>query len=111
MWPDDLPRRPCRCGLGLTSGAFVLGSLLLAARVAAPIGSVILFVGARPRTRSQSGLWPASRRFILALVGTAMLALVAGAAVRLIGVSEHNALAAAAGLVFASLVWLPLTRR
>ncbi len=30
---------------------------------------------------------------------------------RLIGVSEHNTLAAAAGLVFASLDWLPLTRR
>src|SRR5258708_33645461 len=109
MWPDDLPRRPCRCGLGLTSGAFVLGSLLLAALIAAPIGSVILFVRARPRTRSQSGLWPASRRFILALVGTAMLALVAGAAVRLIGVSEHNALAAAAGVGFCVLVFVTPT--
>jgi cellulose synthase/poly-beta-1,6-N-acetylglucosamine synthase-like glycosyltransferase len=89
----------------------VLGSLLLIGLIAAPLGSAILFVRARPGTRSQSGPWPASRRFILALVGTAMLALIAGAVVRLIGVSEHNALAAAAGLVFASLVWLPVTRR
>jgi cellulose synthase/poly-beta-1,6-N-acetylglucosamine synthase-like glycosyltransferase len=89
----------------------VLGSVLLTGLIAAALGSAVLFVRARPRTRSQSGLWPASRRFVLALVGTAMLALVAGAAVRLIGVSEHNAIAGAAGVALASLVWLPLTRR
>jgi cellulose synthase/poly-beta-1,6-N-acetylglucosamine synthase-like glycosyltransferase len=85
--------------------------LLLIALIAAPLASVILFVRPRPRTRSQSGVWPASRRFVLALAGTAMLALIGGVAVRLIGVSDHNTVAAAAGLVIASLVWLPLTRR
>jgi len=48
---------------------------------------------------------------MLALAGKGALACLAAAAVRLIGVSEHNTLAAAAGLVFASLDWLPLTRR
>ena len=48
---------------------------------------------------------------MLALAGKGALACLAAAAVRLIGVSEHNTLAAAAGLVFGSLDWLPLTRR
>ena len=33
------------------------------------------------------------------------------AALRLLGVSRHNLLVAAACLVFASLAWLPVTRR
>jgi cellulose synthase/poly-beta-1,6-N-acetylglucosamine synthase-like glycosyltransferase len=98
-------------GAALTVGGFVLGALLLTGIIAAPIGSAILFVRSRPRTKSQAGLWPASRRLVFALIGTAALAAFVAAAVRLIGVSEHNALAAAAGLVVASLVWLPLTRR
>jgi cellulose synthase/poly-beta-1,6-N-acetylglucosamine synthase-like glycosyltransferase len=89
----------------------VLGVLLLMGIIAAPLGSAVLFLRTRPAVKSQAGPWPASRRFILALAGTVMLVLVAGAAVRLIGVSEHYTLSAGAGLVFASLVWLPLTRR
>src|SRR5258708_31001734 len=62
-----------------------------------PVGSAGLFVRARPRARSQAGAWPASRRFMLALAGKRALACLAAAAVRLIGGSEHNTLAAAAG--------------
>jgi cellulose synthase/poly-beta-1,6-N-acetylglucosamine synthase-like glycosyltransferase len=83
----------------------------LIALIAAPLGSAILFVRPRPGIRPQSGPWPVSRRFILALVGTALLAAFAGAMVRLIGVSQHNTVSAVAALVFASLFWLPLTRR
>src|SRR5258708_19462434 len=61
-----------------------------------PVGSAGLFVRARPRARSQAGAWPASRRFMLALAGKRALACLAAAAVRLIGGSEHNTLAAAA---------------
>ena len=88
----------------------MLGAALLVGLIAAPLGSAILFIRARSHARSH-GWWPASRRFVLALAGTAILALFAGAVVRLIGVSEHNTVPAVAGLVFASLVWLPLTRR
>src|SRR5260221_14309377 len=63
-----------------------------------PVGSAGLFVRARPRARSQAGAWPASRRFMLALAGKGALACLAAAAVRLIGVAEHNTLAAAAGV-------------
>src|SRR5258708_27277162 len=76
-----------------------------------PVGSAGLFVRARPRARSQAGAWPASRRFMLALAGKGALACLAAAAVRLIGVSEHNALAAsAAALVFAPCVCPPHAR-
>ncbi len=65
----------------------MLGALLLLGLIAAPIGSAALFLRARPRTRlrarsqarSQAGPWPTSRRFILALIGTAALAGVAAA--------------------------------
>src|SRR5258707_6398783 len=63
-----------------------------------PVGSAGLFVRARPRARSQAGAWPASRRLMLALAGKGALACLAAAAVRLIGGSEHNTLAAAAGV-------------
>ncbi|HEY3907398.1 MAG TPA: glycosyltransferase [Streptosporangiaceae bacterium] len=89
----------------------MLGAFLLTGLIAAPLGSGALFVRGGRGPKSRSGPWPTSRRLIFALIGTAVLAVFVAAAVRLIGVSEHNTLAAAAGLVFASLVWLPLTRR
>ena len=89
----------------------MLGVLLLTGLIAAPLGSAVLFLPARDGARRQAGTWPASRRLILALIGTAILACAAAAAVHLLGVSEHNTVEAAAGLVFASLVWLPVTRR
>ena len=60
-----------------------------------------------------------SRRTVLRGIGTAlalpfldaMMPAFAAAAVRVLGVSEHVTLEAAAALAFASLVWLPLTRR
>src|SRR6185437_15385597 len=98
-------QRHCRL-----SGGVVLGALLLTGLIAAPAGSAFLFVRTRPRSASR-GAWPASRRFVLALVGTAVLALFAASIVRLIGVCEQHTLADSAGVAFASLVWLPLTRR
>jgi glycosyltransferase involved in cell wall biosynthesis len=44
-------------------------------------------------------------------VGTAVLAALVGVAMRLLGVTEHNTIAGAAGLAVASLIWLPVTRR
>src|SRR5487761_1065447 len=84
--------------------------MLLAAIVAAPLGSAGLFLPAR-RPRRDSGGWPATRRFAFAIIGTAVLAAAAAGVLRLLGASEHNLLVGIAGLLFASLVWLPVTRR
>jgi hypothetical protein len=88
----------------------MLAALLLAGIVAAPLGSAALFVRARPRARV-AGAWAASRRFILALIGTAVLAAAAAGVLRLLHATEHNLVAGVAGLLIASLIWLPLTRR
>ncbi len=88
----------------------MLETLLLAAIVAAPVGSASLFLPGRRRTR-KAGAWSAIRRLVLAVVGTVILAAVVAGALKLLGVSQSNLIAAVAGLVFASLVWLPVTRR
>jgi glycosyltransferase involved in cell wall biosynthesis len=88
----------------------MLAALLLAGIVAAPLGSAGLFVGARERARV-TGFWAASRRFILAVAGTAVLAAAAAGVLRLLHATEHNLVAGAAGVVVASLIWLPVTRR
>src|SRR6266704_1624208 len=78
--------------------------------MAAPLGTAALLVRSKPRART-TGAWPAARRFVFALAGTAVLAVVVAAAMRLLGVTEHNTIAGVAGLVVASLIWLPVTRR
>jgi glycosyltransferase involved in cell wall biosynthesis len=88
----------------------MLAALLLAGIVAAPLGSAGLFVPARPRARV-AGAWAASRRFILALAATAVLAAVVAGVLRLLHATEHNLVAGVAGVAVASLIWLPVTRR
>ena len=88
----------------------MLQALLLAGLVAAPLGSAALFVPARLIDRGP-GTWSAVRRFVLAVIGTALLAAAVGIALRLLGATEHNLLAGVAGVVAASLIWLPVTRR
>jgi cellulose synthase/poly-beta-1,6-N-acetylglucosamine synthase-like glycosyltransferase len=88
----------------------MLQALLLAGLVAAPLGSLALFVPIRRHAR-RAGTWSAIRRFILAVIGTIVLAAAVAVALRLLGASEHNLIAGAAGVVFASLVWMPVTRR
>jgi hypothetical protein len=78
----------------------MLQAVLLAAIVAAPLGSAALFVPTRPRARA-TGTWPAVRRFALAVIGTAVLAAAVAVILRAIGASEHNLVAGIAGLVFA----------
>ena len=51
----------------------MLQALLLAALIAAPLGSAALFVPARLIDRG-AGTWSAVRRFVLAVIGTAVLA-------------------------------------
>jgi cellulose synthase/poly-beta-1,6-N-acetylglucosamine synthase-like glycosyltransferase len=88
----------------------MLAALLLAGIVAAPLSSAGLFVPAKRRA-STAGAWPATRRFVFAVVGTTMLAAIVAGVLRLLGVSQHNLVAAIAGVAFVSLVWLPATRR
>jgi hypothetical protein len=88
----------------------MLAALLLAGIVAAPLGSAGLFVRARPRARV-AGAWAVSRRFLLALAGTAVLAAVVAGVLRLLHATEHNLVAGVAGVAVGSLIWLPVTRR
>jgi cellulose synthase/poly-beta-1,6-N-acetylglucosamine synthase-like glycosyltransferase len=88
----------------------MLEAMLLAGIVAAPLGSAALFLPAR-RPVQRTGTLAAARRFALAVFGTLVLAAIAAGILKLIGSTEHNLVAGVAGLLFASLVWLPVTRR
>jgi cellulose synthase/poly-beta-1,6-N-acetylglucosamine synthase-like glycosyltransferase len=83
---------------------------VLAGILAAPAGTAALLVGSG-NPRRTTGAWPATRRFAFAIAGTAVLAALVAVALRLLGVTEHNTIAAVAGLVAGSLIWLPVTRR
>ena len=88
----------------------MLEALVIAGIVAAPLSTAGLFLPQRLRMRV-AGAWPAARRFILALVGTAVLAAAAAAVLERLNVTGSNLLAGVAGLIAASVVWLPATRR
>ena len=51
------------------------------------------------------------RRFVLALVGTAVLAAIVAGVLTVLGVARSNLVVGVACVVVASLVWLPATRR
>jgi cellulose synthase/poly-beta-1,6-N-acetylglucosamine synthase-like glycosyltransferase len=88
----------------------MLGALVLAGILAAPVGSALLFLPTRPPAR-RGGAWPEIRRLALALAGTVVLAAAVAGALWLLGVSRPHLVAGAAGLAAASAVWLPATRR
>jgi cellulose synthase/poly-beta-1,6-N-acetylglucosamine synthase-like glycosyltransferase len=89
----------------------LLQALLLAGIVAAPLGSVALFLPARRHARN-TGTWPAIRRLTLAVIGTLVLAVAVAAILgELLHATRQNLIAGVAALAFASLVWMPVTRR
>ena len=88
----------------------MLQAMLLAGLVAAPLGSLALFVPIRQHAR-RAGTWSAVRRLVLAILGTVVLAAAVVVTLRLLSASRHNLIAGAAAVVFASLVWMPVTRR
>src|SRR5499425_2360686 len=89
----------------------MLAALLLAGMIAAPLGSIALLLPARTPD-GRPGAWSATRRFVLAVVGTVVLvALVAVVLKFLLGVNRHNLIVGIAGVTVASLVWLPATRQ
>ena len=89
----------------------MLQAILLAGIIAAPLGSAALFLPARRRHARDASTRSAIRRFVLAVIGTVVLAAAVAAVLRLLHASEHNLVAGVAGLVFASVIWLPVTRR
>src|SRR5689334_23396273 len=88
----------------------MLQAMLLAALVAAPLGSLALFVPIRRHARP-AGTWSAIRRLVLAVLGTVVLAAAVVVTLRLLSASRHNLIAGVAAVVFASLVWMPVTKR
>src|SRR5690242_18021797 len=88
----------------------MLASVLLAGVFAAPLNSMALFVSGR-HPRRVAGPWPATRRLLLALLGTAALAAVVVGVLWLFRVPRNDIVIATAGLVAMSLAWLPATRR
>ena len=88
----------------------MLAALLLAGLVAAPVSSAALFVPVRPRRRV-AGTCPATRRLALALLGTALLAVVVAVVLTALQATRTNVIATTVGVVAMSLLWLPATRR
>jgi hypothetical protein len=88
----------------------MLEALVIAGIVAAPLGSAALFLPGR-RYRRVAGPWPTTRRFALAVIGTAVLAAAAALVLKLLSATSGNLTAGVAGLIVASVIWLPVTRR
>jgi len=88
----------------------VLAALLLAGIVAAPVSSAALFLPVT-RRRKVAGAWPATRRFVLALIGTALVAAVIAGVLSVLAVARPYVVAGTAGIVVMSVLWLPATRR
>ena len=88
----------------------MLEALVIAGIVAAPLGSAALFLPGRLH-RQVTGTWPVIRRFLLAVIGTAVLAAAAAAILKLLHATSSNLIAGVASLVAVSVIWLPVTRR
>jgi cellulose synthase/poly-beta-1,6-N-acetylglucosamine synthase-like glycosyltransferase len=89
----------------------LLQAILLAGIIAAPLGSVALFLPARRHARN-TGTWPTTRRLTLAVIGTVVLAAAVTAILgEFLHATRHNLMAGVAAVVVASLIWMPATRR
>jgi hypothetical protein len=87
----------------------MLASLLLAAVIAGILATIGLFVPVPKRFGSGALMW--TRRLVLALIGTVVLAAVSSYGVYVLNDSRRYAIAAFVLIVAASLLWLPATRR
>src|SRR5689334_11570036 len=89
----------------------MLAALLLAGMIAAPLGSIALLLPVRAPA-GRAGAWSATRRFVLAVVGTVVLIVLVAVVLKfLIGVGRHKLIVGIAGVAAASVIWLPATRR
>ncbi len=88
----------------------MLATLLLAGIIAAPLGSIALLTPVRART-GKPGTWSTTRRFVLAVIGTVVLAALVAVVLKLLKVSQHNLILGVSGVAVASVIWLPATRQ
>jgi hypothetical protein len=88
----------------------MLAAFLLAGLVAAPLATVALFTSS-PSSGRTSGAWPSTRRLVLAVVATVVLAALVGAVLLALDTTRPNAVAGVAGLIAVSAIWLPATRQ
>src|SRR5215831_2744161 len=88
----------------------MLAAVLLAGLIAAPVASVALLGTGVRRVRAR-GWFHSSRRFVYALIGTAIVAAIAAGGLLLLHVTGTRLSVAIAVLVGATLIWLPITRR
>jgi hypothetical protein len=88
----------------------MLAAVLLAGLIAAPVASIALLGTGVRRVRAR-GWFHASRRFVYALVGTAVVAAIAAGGLIALHVTRTRLTVAIAVLVAATLIWLPITRR
>jgi len=88
----------------------MLAALLLAGIIAAPLGSIALLLPSGGHRRP-AGSWPNTRRFVMAVLGTIVLAALVAGVLKLLRVTDRNVLLGIAGVVCASVIWLPATRQ
>ena len=88
----------------------MLTTLLLAGLLAAPLGMAGLLMPAKRHAGPAGGAWRAIRRFVLAVIATIALGSGVAVSLRAFPASRHHLTAGVAGMVLASLVWLPATR-
>ena len=89
----------------------MLSTLLRVGLLATPLSLAALFLPVKRHVRGAPGNGWAIRRVGLTLLATAVLAAVGGETLSTLGGSRHDQVAGVAGLVAASLAWLPATHR
>jgi cellulose synthase/poly-beta-1,6-N-acetylglucosamine synthase-like glycosyltransferase len=90
----------------------MLAALLVAGLVAGGLSTLVLLAPFPVSDGERAyGWWPWSRRFLLALIATAVVDLVVAGVLELLDATQHNVIVAVAAVTVASLVWLPFTRR
>ncbi len=89
----------------------MLAALLLAALVAGVLSTIVLLSPIPLPAGRGVGVWPWSRRLLLAVIATAATDLIAGAILEGIGATRRNVAWSVIVLSACSLIWLPFTRR
>jgi cellulose synthase/poly-beta-1,6-N-acetylglucosamine synthase-like glycosyltransferase len=87
----------------------VLAAFLLAGLMSAPPATLLLFTR-RMTTSGATSVWSSTRRVLVSLVATVVLAALVALVLRALDVTQTNTVAGAAGLLAVSVLWLPATR-
>ena len=89
----------------------MLAALLITGLVAAGLTTLALLASTPGSSGRAHGIWPWSRRLLLALIGTALIDAISGGVLLGLDATRRNIIVSIAALTVASLVWLPFTRR